>query len=116
MPSQNDGAGQQPDEVLFAAAQTDGEDVSVAKQQWVQGNAPSGPSLRTLFRTSKGEIYIVDSGGRIYKSSTNATGWRYVNAMSSLTNSWDYRVLMAEWNDTLYMVVSNVLFASTDGG
>ena len=114
-PSQNDGAGQQPDEVLFAAAQAEGEELSVPKQQWVQGNAPSGPSLRTLFRTSKGEIYIVD-GGRIYRSSTNATGWRYVNALSSLTDSWDDRVLMADWNDTLYMVVSNALFASTDGG
>ena len=115
-PSQNDGAGQQPDEVLFAAAQADGDDVSIPKQQWVQGNAPSGPSLRTLFRTSKGEIYIVDGGGGIYRSSTNATGWRYVNALSSLTDSWDDRVLMADWNDTLYIVVSNALFASTDGG
>ena len=115
-PSQNDGAGQQPDKVLFAAAQAEGKELSVPKQQWVQGNAPSGPSLRTLFRTSKGEIYIVDGGGRIYRSSTNDTGWRYVNTMSSLTDSWDDRVLMAEWNDTLYMVVSNALFASTDGG
>ena len=115
-PSQNDGAGQQPDEVLFAAAQADGDDVSIPKQEWIQGNAPSGPSPRTLFRTSKGEIYIVDGGGEIYKSSTNTTGWQYVNAMSSLTDSWDDRVLMAEWNDTLYMIVSNALFASTDGG
>ena len=36
-PSKNDGSGQRPDEVLFAAAQTEGEDVSVPKQQWVQG-------------------------------------------------------------------------------
>ncbi|MCG9131478.1 sigma-70 family RNA polymerase sigma factor [Candidatus Poribacteria bacterium] len=115
-PGQNDGAGQRPDAVLFAAAQADGDDISIRKQQWVQGNAPSGPSLRTLFRTSKGEIYIVDGGGGIYKSSTNAAGWRYVNAMSSLTDSWDGRVLMAEWDNTLYTVVSNALFASTDGG
>ena len=39
-PSQNDGAGQQPDDVLFAAAQADGEDVSVPKQRWIQGSAP----------------------------------------------------------------------------
>ena len=114
--NKNEGAGQRPDEVLFAAAQIDGEDVSAPKQQWVQGNAPSGSYLRTFFRTSEGEIYIVDSEGNIYKSSMNAMGWHYVNAMSSLTDSWDDRVLMAEWNGTLYMVVSNGLFASTDGG
>ena len=115
-PSQNDGAGQRPDEVLFAAAQADGEDVSVPKQQWVQGSAPSGPFLRMLFRTSEGEVYIVDDSGAIYKLSVDGTEWQHVNNIGSLTNSWDDRVLMAEWNDTLYMVVSNALFASTDGG
>ena len=115
--NKNEGAGQRPDEVLFAAAQTDGKDVSVPKQQWIQGNAPSGPSLRTLFRTAEGETYIVDREGNIYKSSMSATGWQYVNALSSLTDSWDNSVsIMAEWNGTLYMVVSNELFASTDGG
>ena len=115
-PSKNDGTGQQPDEVLFAAAQSDAEDVSIPKPQWIQANAPRGPSLRTLFRTSEGEIYIVDHGGSIYKSSMNTTSWQYVNALSSLTDSWDDRVVMAEWKGTLYMIVSNTLFASTDGG
>ena len=115
-PSKNDGAGQRPDEVLFAAAQTEGEDVSVPKQQWIQGNAPDGPSLRTLFPTPEGEIYIVDGGGRIYKSSIKTTEWQQVNDISLLRNSWNDSALMAKWNDTLYMVVSNELFASTDGG
>ena len=115
-PSKNDGAGQRPDEVLFAAAQTEGEDVSVPKQQWIQGNAPGGPSLRTLFPTPEGEIYIVDGGGRIYKSSIKTTEWQQVNDISLLRNSWNDSALMAKWNDTLYMVVSNELFASTDGG
>ena len=115
-PSKNDGAGQRPDEVLFAAAQTEGEDVSVPKQQWIQGNAPDGPSLRTLFPTPEGEIYIVDGGGRIYKSSIKTTEWQQVNDISLLRNSWNDSALMAKWNDTLYMVVSNELFTSTDGG
>ena len=41
-PSKNEGAGQQPDEVLFAAAQADGEDVSVPKQQWIQAGPIKG--------------------------------------------------------------------------
>ena len=115
-PSQNDGAGQRPDEVLFAAAQADGEDVSVSKQQWVQGSAPSGPSLRTQFRTSEGEIYIVDDGSEIYKLPIDGTEWQHVNSIGTLTNSWDGRTLMAEWNNTLYMVVSNEILTSTNGG
>ena len=53
---------QREDEVLFAAAQADGEDVSLPKQQWVQANAPSSSAVMTLFPTPEGEIYIVDGG------------------------------------------------------
>lgn len=117
-PSKNDGAGQQPDEVLFAAAQTDGEDVSVPKQQWIQSNAPSGSAVMTLFPTPEGEIYIVDGGGTINKLPVDGTEWRHVNDLRALTNSgWGGETPMAKWNNTLYIYVSNEkLFASTNGG
>lgn len=50
-PSQNEGAGQQPDEVLFAAAQADGEDVSVPKQQWVQAEPMKGSPITSMLAT-----------------------------------------------------------------
>ncbi len=116
-PSKNDGAGQQPDEVLFAAAQTEGEDVSVPKQRWIQGSSLGDTSAETLLTTPEGEIYVIDGYGAIHKSSREATGWQYVNNIKSLSdNWWDGRTLMAKWNNTLYMVVSNVLFSSTDDG
>ena len=117
VPSKNDGSGQRPDEVLFAAAQAEGEDISVPKQQWIQGSALGDTSAKTLLTTPEREIYVIDGYGAIYKSSNEATEWQYVNNIKSLSdNWWDGRTLMAKWNDTLYMIVSNKLFASTDDG
>ena len=116
-PSKNDGAGQRPDEVLFAAAQSEGEDVSVPKQQWIRGNATGNTSTETLLTTPEGEIYVIDTMRAIYKSSHETTRWQYVNNVRSLSdNWWDGRTLMAKSDDTLYMVVSNKLFTSTDDG
>ena len=116
-PSQNDGAGQQPDDILFAAAQAEGEDVSVPKQQWIRGNATGNTSTETLLTTLEGEIYVIDTMRAIYKSSHAATTWQYVNNVRSLSETWwDGETLMAKWDDTLYMVVSNKLFTSTDDG
>ena len=56
-PSQNDGAGQQPDDVLFAAAQADGENVSVSKQQWIQSEPINGAAVQSLFATPGGDLY-----------------------------------------------------------
>ena len=117
MSSINDGPGQRPDEVLFAAAQSEGEDVSIPKQQWIQGSSLGDTSAKTLLTTPDGEIYVIDGYGAIYKSSNAATKWQYVNNIKSLSDTWwDGKTLMAKWNDTLYMVVSNILFSSTNDG
>ena len=116
-PSKNEGAGQQPDEVLFAAAQAEGEDVSVPKQQWIRGNATGNTSTETLLTTPEGEIYVIDSMRAIYKSSHETRAWQYVNNVRSLSDTWwDGETLMAKSDDTLYMIVSNKLFTSTDAG
>ena len=109
--------GQKPNEILIAAAETEEEDEeSVPKQQWVQGNTPAiGFWVRTLFPTADGEIYSVDGDGMIYKLPVNGTKWQQVNDISSQLNG-SLHVPMAKWNDTLYIVISNGLFASTDGG
>ena len=66
VPSKNDGSGQRPDEVLFAAAQADGEDISVSKQQWIQTDAPSVSGIVSpFFVTSEGTVYAFD--GDLYQ-------------------------------------------------
>ncbi|MDE0401334.1 MAG: sigma-70 family RNA polymerase sigma factor [Candidatus Poribacteria bacterium] len=116
-PNKNGGPGQQPDDVLFAAAQVEGANVSVPKQQWIRGNATGDTSTETLLTTPEGEIYVIDTMRAIYKSSRETAGWQYVNNVRSLSDTWwDGRTLLAKWDDTLYMVVSNKFLASTDDG
>jgi photosystem II stability/assembly factor-like uncharacterized protein len=112
----NNGAGQQPDEVLFAAAQTEDEDVSVSKKQWVQAKPARGTWLTTVFSTPKDELYVVDGDLNMHKLSADEKKWQYISDMRSLDNHWAARSLVAKWNDTFYVVPSDQLFASTDGG
>ena len=112
----NNSAGQQPDEILFAAAQTKGEDVSVSKRQWVQAKPARGTWLTTVFSTPKDELYVVDGDLNMHKLSADGKKWQYISDMRSLDNHWAARSLVAKWNDTFYVVPSDQLFASTDGG
>ena len=114
--SKNDGAGQQPDEILFAAAQIEGEDVSISKQQWVQAEPARGTWLTTVFSTPKDELYIVDDDLNMHKLSADGKKWQHISDMRSLNTNWAARSLVAKWNDTFYVVPSDQLFASTDGG
>ena len=114
--SKNDSAGQQPDEILFAAAQTEGEDVSISKRQWVQAKPARGTWLTTVFTTPKDELYVVDGDLNMHKLSADGKKWQYISDMRSLDNHWAARSLVAKWNDTFYVVPSDQLFASTDGG
>ena len=114
--SKNDGAGQQPDEILFAAAQIEGEDVSISKQQWVQAEPARGTWLTTVFSTPKDELYIVDNDLNMHKLSADGKKWQYISDMRSLDTHWAARSLVAKWNDTFYVVPSDQLFASADGG
>ena len=114
--SKNDGAGQQPDEVLFAAAQTESEDVSVLNQQWVQAEPARGTWLTTIFATPEDELYVVDDDLKIHKLSTDGKKWQHISDMRSLNTNWAARSLVAKWDDTFYVVPSDQLFASTDGG
>ena len=111
----NNGVVQQPDEILFAAAQTEGEDVSVSKRQWVQAEPARGTWLTTVFTTPEGELYVVDGDENMHKLSADGRKWQHISRIS-LDTHWAARSFVAKWNDTFYVVPSDQLFASTDGG
>ena len=120
MPAKSDNNGQKPEALLLAAAQADGEDVSVPKQQWIQSEPIRGSQAQALLTTSKGELYVL-IGRNIYKQNEAAdNGWEHVIDLSSVTNvSWDDKVpppLLAAWKDTFYTVLANELYTSKDGG
>ena len=103
--------GQKPDEVLLAAAETEGENVSVPKQQWIQSEPVKGSGVHNLHLTPEGELYLLSNNKSIYKLSANGNNWLHVYD----TNLLDIRAWLGDeiamWNNTLYYVPSDQLFA-----
>ena len=114
-PSENEGAGQQPDEVLFAAAQTEGEDVSVPKQQWIQAGPIKGSRAEGLLATSEGELYTF-ADMQVYKLEADGKEGRHLYDFNPLVNSRPPAAPLAKWKDTLYVMLANELLASKDDG
>ena len=111
----SDNNGQKPDEVLLAAAQVDGEDVSVPKQQWVKSEPIEGTMVEGLFATAEGVLYTL-ARGHIYKLQDDSAGWRHISDVSTLIDDTLIDIPMAEWDNTLYILPSNKLYASKDDG
>ena len=113
---------QNPDEVLLAAAETEGEDKGSLSKQWIPGKVPGISGwVRTLFLTTDGKIYLLDNSDNIYKSEIDGLGWEQVYNLRSFQNflNIDQRrneIPITEYNDTLYMILDHEIFASTDGG
>ena len=122
--------GQKPDEVLLSAAEAEGEDVSVPKQQWIQRNAPVGSGLyMDLFQTKDGEIYFFSNerNDKLYKMHAEGNEWKQVSDITSLQLEEFNNLFMV--NDTLYIVLTKYLsgadysriyapelYCSSDGG
>ena len=113
--SKSDYNGQNPDEVLLAAAQVEGEDLSVPKQKWFRSKPTTGTVVEGLLATSEGVFYAL-SGGHIYKLQNFRERWQHVSDISSITDDTLVKVPMAKWDNTLYIVPSNKLYASKDDG
>ena len=109
---------QQPDEspVWLAAAQADKAEVPVSKQRWVQTNEPGGIVIMALSAIPEGNLYTVDGMGDFYKLVNNENRWQRIFNIGSLNTAWGGNPPIAKWDNTLYLVPSNELFASTDNG
>ena len=114
-PSNNDGSGQQPDDVLFAAAQADGEDVSVPKQQWIQAEPVKGSDVDALSVTSDGELYTV-ANKHVYKMEPDGKTWQQITNIDAQGVKYGRTAFIEKWNDTLYLLVDATFLASKDDG
>ena len=114
-PSKNDGAGQQPDDVLFAAAQPEEDDVSIPKQQWIQAQPVKGSDVKGLLATPDGEFYAA-ADLQIYKLEADGNRWQHLFDFTPLVRVLPSNIPIAKWKDTLYIVLGNKLFASKDDG
>ena len=111
---------QNPDEVLLAAADVEGEDTTTTKQQWIHGNAPVyNSSVSSVFPTPEGDVYIFANDRTIAKLPAHADEWEVVSDVSTLhdfNRNWDDEIPITTLNNKLYIILSDELFSSTDKG
>ncbi len=110
-------SGQNPDEVSLAAAQDNGEDDSVLKQQWIEHERQFFTHPRNIFATPEGELYSLSAGGHFYKLNNDGESWKHIIDMSSLKeNFMDADTYIAKWDGILYIVRHHEFYASEDDG
>ncbi len=113
---ESDNSGQKPDDVLLPAAQADGEDVSVPKQQWIQAEPIKGSPVMSIMGTPEGDVYALGEELSFYKLPADGKQWQHISDLGPLDTWWTTNPPIAKWKNTLYMVPSNELYASMDDG
>ena len=84
--------------------------------EWIQMNEPGvAAPVGTLTKTSDGSLYAVTGYEDIYKLPASENEWQLVNA-DFLRQETAGNIPIAEHDGTLYIIPSDVLFASIDDG
>ncbi len=111
IPGKSPGAGQKPDESLFATLPVDITEVSTPKPQWTQTKGPEGGVVNDLFMASNGDVYA-RAGADLYRLTDDRNAWISANTNMSINGSWQ----MMEHEDILYVVSDTEVLASADRG
>ena len=111
-PDKNSGSGFQTESSLTTTAQSDGENLSIAKPQWIQTKGPGNVSKPGLFLAADQTLYAIAKTG-LYQLTERADAWTFI---SSSGPNREFNPVMAEHGDTLYLLTSDELLVSTDGG
>ena len=111
IPGKSPGAGQKPEESLFATLPVDITEVSTPKPQWTQTKGPEGGVVNDLFMASNGDVYA-RAGADLYRLTDDRSAWISANTNMSINGSWQ----MMEHEDTLYIVSGAEVLASADRG
>ncbi len=111
-PGKNGRSGFQAESLLIAAAHAEETDLSAAKPQWIQTKGPGGVSSAGLFLASDRTLYAIAETG-LYRLTEEADAWSFVSASGP---NREFNRVMAEHDDTLYLLTSNELLVSSDAG
>ena len=100
----------QAESLLFAAAQEEKTDLPAAKSEWIQTKGPGGLGVSgaKLFLTSDQTLYAI-TRTELYKLTEKTDAW-------TLVSSGAYEGIMAERDDTLYLLTPYEILASIDEG
>ena len=111
-PGKNRGSGFQAEPLLLAAAQADETDLPTAETEWVQTKGPGGVSRAGLFLASDHTLYAIAKTG-LYRLTETADAWTLVTASGPKR---EFNHVMAESDDTLYLLTDHELLVSIDDG
>lgn len=116
----NNGAGQQPDTPLFAAAQSDDAVISDTESEWVQAKGPEGGAIGTLFTTTRGDVYAGTLNG-LYRFSDDKQAWKLINTIKGpplplYDDGWWWPVAESQSDDILYLATDIEILESFDRG
>ena len=108
----NSESGLQTESPLTTTAQSDDADLSTAKPQWIQTKGQGEVSKPGLFLAADRTLYAIAKTG-LYQLTEKEDAWRFVS-FSGPNREFDS--VMTEHGDTLYLLTTDELLASTDGG
>ena len=109
--SENRGISQQITETVLAS-NTQENSTKFDNSQWTRTNGPHGGNVFDIFATSEKTLYAAAPTG-IYRLAPDATAWTFINTRVPMGH---FRMPMAEFGDTLYIVSTDKIFASTNNG
>ncbi len=111
-PDKNSGPGQQLGLSSVTPLLPKEANVPATELQWTQAKGIGGVSGAGLFLASDQSLYAAMKAG-LYRLTAKADAWKLVSAS---TPDQEFGRIMAARGDTLYMVTSDALLASTDNG
>ncbi len=97
---------------FIATVQADGQDNRKTEPQWIQTKGFGDAARTGLFLTSDRTLYAIAKTG-LYRLSEKADAWTFVNSRSP---NREFEPVMTEHEGTLYLLTSDELLTSTDGG
>ena len=109
--SENRGIGQQITETILAS-NTQENAAKFDNSRWTRTNGPHGGNVFDIFVASTRTLYAAAPTG-IYRLAPDATAWTLINTSIPMGQ---FRMPMAEFGDTLYIVSTDNIFASTNNG
>ena len=111
-PGRNSRSGFQAESLLVAAAHAEETDLPAAKPEWIQTKGPGGVSSAGLFLASDQTLYAIAKTG-LYRLTEAADAWSLISTSGPKR---EFNRVMAEHDDTLYLLTSNELLVSIDSG
>ena len=111
-PGKNNSAGLQTSEAHLTTTTESDVPAKFSTAQWTQASGPQGTPIFDTFATSDGTLYI-DTQTGIYRLTADASTWTRI--VPDIPTAGGY-MSMTEYNETLYIVSDDEIFASSDDG